>query len=105
VEGDVLVAVQQVADGKGHFRGRQLGRRHLVEQRLEGLVVVVAEERDADVRVAQLFERADAAETGAEDDDVWPTRHGPHLWFAGADYRPGLLCIMPPSAKTVVAVM
>ena len=44
----------------------QVGR-DLVEQRLEGVVVVLVDEDDVDVGVLQLARRADPAEPAAED--------------------------------------
>src|SRR5208283_1025106 len=66
---------QEIANGKTDLFGRQLVRRHLVEQRLEGVVVVLVDERDPDVGIAQFLERADSAETGAKDDHVGDVRH------------------------------
>ena len=47
----------------------QIGR-DLVEQRLEGVVVVLVDEHDVDVGVLQLAGRADAGEAAAEDEDA-----------------------------------
>src|SRR5215475_8359916 len=76
MESDVRVAVQQLADGKPHFRGRQLIGSHLVEQRLESVIVTLVDERDPDVGIAQFLERADAAEPGAKDHYMRQFRHG-----------------------------
>jgi hypothetical protein len=54
-----------VADGKdARMVWRQFFRRYLVEQRLEGVVVVLVDERDPDVGIAQFIQCADSAETG-----------------------------------------
>src|SRR5262252_10954085 len=76
MEGDVRVAVQQLADGKPHFRARQLIGSHLVEQRLERVIVTLVDERDPDVGIAQFLERADAAEPGTKDYYMRQCRHG-----------------------------
>ena len=65
MERDVIVAVQELADGKTHFCGPQLIGGHLVEQRLESVVVTFVDDRNPDVGIAQFLERADAAEPGA----------------------------------------
>ena len=44
----------------------QVGR-DLVEQRLEGVVVVPVDEHDVDIGVLELARRADAGEAAAED--------------------------------------
>ena len=44
--------MQHIANGKTDLLGRQFFRRHLVEQRLEGVVVVLVDERDSDVGIA-----------------------------------------------------
>src|SRR4029450_3872898 len=61
------VAVPHLADRKPRFRGRQLIGRHLVEQRLERVIVTLVDERDPDVGIAQFLERADATEPSAHE--------------------------------------
>jgi hypothetical protein len=46
---------ENTLNGKTDLCGRQLVRRHLVEQRLEGVVVVFVDERDPDVGITQFF--------------------------------------------------
>src|SRR4029453_18727266 len=67
MERDVIVAVQQLANWKPHFCGPQLIGGHLVEQRLESVIVTFVNDRNPDVGIAQFFERADATEPGAYD--------------------------------------
>src|SRR5581483_4902794 len=76
VKGNVFMTVQKITNGESHFHGAQLCRRDLVKQRLKGLVVIVADERDPHIGVAQALESADAAETGAQDHDVRLICHG-----------------------------
>jgi hypothetical protein len=44
--------MQHIANGKTDVLGRPFFRRHLVEQRLEGVLVVLVDERDPDVGTA-----------------------------------------------------
>jgi hypothetical protein len=75
VKGDILMVMQHITNGKTDLFGRQFFRRHLVEQRLEGVIVVLIDERDPDVGIAQFFQRADSAETGAKDDYMGDVSH------------------------------
>jgi hypothetical protein len=75
VEGDILMVMQHIANGKTDLFWRQFLRRYLVEQRLEGVVVVLVDERDPDVGIAQFFQRADSAETDAKDDYMGDVSH------------------------------
>ncbi len=45
-------------------------RRELVEQRLEGVVVVLVDEHDVDVRAPELAGGADPGEAAAEDENA-----------------------------------
>ena len=67
--------VQQFADRKTHLGCSQLVRRDLIEQWLEGVVVVFVDDRDPDIRVAQFFDCADAAEAGTQDHHMKLTSH------------------------------
>jgi hypothetical protein len=51
-ESDIRTAMQHIANGKTDVLGRPFFRRHLVEQRLEGVLVVLVDERDPDVGTA-----------------------------------------------------
>ena len=65
------MAVQQFADRVADLGRPELVGGDLIEQRLERVVVVLVDDREPDRRVAQLLRRADAAEAGAEDHDMW----------------------------------
>ena len=45
-------------------------RGHLVEQRLEGVVVVLVDQHDVGVALLQLLRGADPGEAAAEDEDA-----------------------------------
>src|SRR5262249_30969485 len=51
MESNVFSAVQQLPDGKTDFPGRQFVSRHLVKQRLKGVIVVLVDYRDFDIGV------------------------------------------------------
>ena len=61
---------QDGADGLGDLRRRQAGRGHLVEQRLEEMVVAPVDDGDVGIGAGEAVCSAQAAETGADDDDV-----------------------------------
>ena len=46
--------------------------RDLVQERLEGVVVVLVDEHDVDVALVQLLRGADPGEAAAEDEDARP---------------------------------
>ena len=48
----VFSAVQQLADGKTDFHGRQFISRHLIKQRLKGVIVMLVDYRGAYVGIA-----------------------------------------------------
>ena len=58
------------ADRVGDVAGREAGRRDLVEERLEEVMVAAVDDRQAHGRLAELARRGQPAETGADDDDV-----------------------------------
>ena len=67
----VDVIVEELAQRVGDVARGQLRGRHLVEQRLELVVVVAVDQRDAHVvAVGQAAGAADAGEAAADDDDV-----------------------------------
>jgi hypothetical protein len=66
----VSCLAQDGADGLGDLRRRQAGRRHLVEQRLEEMVVAPVDHGDIGIGAGEALRGAKAAETGADDDDV-----------------------------------
>ena len=63
-------------------------------------MVAAVDQRDVDGPVAEEPECEQAAEAAADDDDAMACRAG----SSRHGYRPGLECMMPPSAKIVVAV-
>ena len=69
LDGDRLVLVEDGAERAGDVGGRQLGRGHLVQQRLELVVVVAVEQRDGHAVLAELLGAADAGEAAADDHD------------------------------------
>ena len=66
----VLLAVQQVAQRVADRRRLEEAGRELVEQRLEGVVVVPVDEDDIRVGVLELLGRADTGEAAAENHDA-----------------------------------
>ena len=66
-------------------------RRELVEERLEGVVVVLVDEHDVDVGLLQRSRGADAGEPAAEDDDA-ATRTAACLLTATAFHRRTSMC-------------
>jgi hypothetical protein len=67
VDGDVRLLVEEIAD-RMSYGGRleQVGR-HLVQQRLERVVIVLVDEDDVRIDVSQCSRRADPCEPSAED--------------------------------------
>ena len=80
--------------GRAIWPGDSMPGGHLVEQRLEQVVVAAVDQRDVDRLAAEEAGREEPAEAAADDDD----RGAP------IGQSPGLECMMPPSAKIVVAV-
>ena len=70
VDGDVLlvVVVDEVAERVTDGARLEEARRELVQERLEGVVVVLIDEDDVGVGLAQLERRAQPAEPAAEDE-------------------------------------
>ncbi len=99
-DGRVALPPQDVAQGRRDVRRGEPGRGHLVEERLEDVMVVVIDEGDADGGAAEGSRRGEAGETPAHDDDVrsgrwrgghrsWPKRETQRILVACA--RPGAL--------------
>jgi|HubBroStandDraft_4_1064222.scaffolds.fasta_scaffold23502_4 hypothetical protein len=61
--------------------------RHLVQERLEQVVIVAVDERDTDVDVAQRPGGGETAEPGADDHDVWMCGGDSHQRAARAARR------------------
>lgn len=75
--GDVFLVAEDFADGRGDVRGAEGGGGHLIEQRLEEVVVAAVDESDAGGRVFEGLGGGDAAEAAADDDDAF----FPRLWY------------------------
>ena len=68
---DVGMLHQDVPQAEGDVAGRQEPGRHLVQQRLELLIVVLVDQRDADLRMRCQFAGAvQSGKTTANDDDM-----------------------------------
>ena len=88
-------------DRRGDLPRREHAGGDLVEQRLEEVVVAAVDQRDVHRHVGESPDGQEAAEAPADDDHLVPRG----LLGHGHVYSPGLECMIPPSAKTVVAVM
>ena len=67
---DVRLPAQDPADRRRDVAGRQRRHRHLIEQRLEDVMVAAVEDRHADARAPQRAGGIEAAEAAADDDDM-----------------------------------
>ncbi len=74
--GCVLLLAQNVPDRPGDVGRRQRGGRHLIEQRLEAMMVLPVDQRDVDGRAGERFRGFQTAEAGADNDDFGPLGHG-----------------------------
>ena len=74
----VPLAAQDAADRRRDLRRRQAGRRDLVQQRLERVVVLAVDEREIDVLAREPARRLEAGEAAADDDDVLARGHVAH---------------------------
>ena len=70
MDAGVLLVVEEVAQRVPDLRRLQQSRRDLVEQGLEGVVVVLVHDHDLHVRLLQRARRAHAREATAEDQDA-----------------------------------
>jgi hypothetical protein len=66
---------QNLANRQGDLARRQNGGRHLIEQRLKGMVIFTINQRHFDSFLAEQSCRSQSAEPAADDDDSW-------FWFA-----------------------
>jgi Phage integrase, N-terminal SAM-like domain len=65
------MALEDAAQRKRRIARRQYGGRHLVEQRLELLIVILIDQRDANIRVRSQFTRTvQSGETATDYNDV-----------------------------------
>ena len=69
VDPRVVLVVEKVADRVADGRLLEQARRHLVQQRLERVVVVLVHDDDLDVALLQLLRSADSGKASAEDED------------------------------------
>jgi hypothetical protein len=69
-DGRVALPAQDVAQGRRDVRRGEAGGGHLVQERLEDVMVVAVDERDLDGRMAQRARRGEAGEAPADDDDA-----------------------------------
>ena len=67
---DVLAATQNVPQHGGDCTGRQDAGGHLVEQRLEQVVIALVDERDVEVGRCEQAGGGQAAEAAADHDDA-----------------------------------
>src|SRR5262249_60218402 len=74
MDGDVVLAVHEIADRVPDAALVEQSRRELVKQRLERVVVVSVDEHDVCVGVFQLLRGADPGEASAENDHAWTSR-------------------------------
>ena len=66
---DVGVLGEDVANGRGDLSRRNTGSRHLVQQRLEGVMILAIEQRDLHRQTRQRLSSLQAAKAAADDDD------------------------------------
>ncbi len=99
LDADVLVAPDDVTQRRGDLPRREHAGGDLVQQRLEQVVVASIDQRDVDGRMGEMPDRQQPTEAPADD-----RRPGAAPTRPAIGYRPGLECMMPPSAKIVVAV-
>ena len=68
--GGIALVAQDGADRPGDLGGRERRGRHLIEQRLEAVMVLPVDHRDVDRDAGERRGGREAAEAGADDDDV-----------------------------------
>src|SRR6516164_6280993 len=71
----VGLRTEHFAQGCRNFCRRQPCRRHLIEQRLEKMIVALIEQGDPAGYVSQSASRGEAAKAAAEDNHVWQAGH------------------------------
>src|SRR5699024_2920517 len=70
----VFLRAEDFPNRCGDIRRRKRGRRHLIQKRLENMVVVLIDERDAELGVPKRRRGVDTAKAAPEDDQVLPSR-------------------------------
>ncbi len=68
--GGIALAAQDGADRPGDLGGRERRGRHLIEQRLEAVMVLPVDHRDVDRDAGERLGGREAAKAGADNDDV-----------------------------------
>ncbi len=76
--GNFLTPVHELPDGPGDLRGTERRRRHLVQERLEQMMVAAVDERDVGVDALQLLDGGQSAKAPTDDDDFWFVGHSLH---------------------------
>src|SRR5690606_9521136 len=71
----VLLPAKNAPNRPGDVRWRQRRGRHLVQKRLEKMMILLVDQQDASVCVLQGPRRTETAEPAADDDDPWPGTH------------------------------
>ena len=74
VNARVRLLVNEVANRVADRRLLEQPRRHLVQERLERVVVVLVDEDDVDIALLELLHGADAREAAADDQDAGARR-------------------------------
>ncbi len=69
----VLLAPQNRSDGVGDVGGGERGGRHLIQERLEEIVIAPIHDGDANRGAGEALHGLEPAETGSHDDDVRTT--------------------------------
>ena len=87
----IRLVAQKGADRRGDVRRRQRRRRHLIEQRLEQVIVAPVDEGDPAGCIAQGLRSAKATEASADDN---------HMWKLGKRGGPQILEARKPAAHT-----
>jgi hypothetical protein len=85
----VGLQAQHAADGNRHLPGCEARHRHLIEQRLEEMVILAVEQRDAHGGASQRARHAEAAETSTHHQHVAPQFHAPVLVPPAVNPKPG----------------
>ncbi len=67
---DVFLVAEDFAQRPGDVGGREAGRGHLIEQRLEEVVVAAVDERHVHLLALELLDGFQPAEAAADDDDA-----------------------------------
>jgi hypothetical protein len=67
----IVAPLHELADRPGNLRRSEGARRHLVEERLEQVVVAPVDQRYGGTRAAQRLDGRKAAKSAADDDDPW----------------------------------